>query len=70
MWTQNSVRTGKHINQCYNTLMKGRLPEGKLSEKMNKYHCPEDCLSLIEVSVSQDVWDNMSPSAHERFTRR
>ena len=56
------LRTGKHIN----TLMKDRLPEGKLSEKMNKYHCPEDCESLTEVCVNQAVQDNLSLSVHVR----
>ena len=46
--------------------MKDRLPEGKLSEKMNKYCCPEDCESLTEVYVNQAVWDNLSLSVHVR----
>ena len=36
------------------------------SEKMNKYHCPEDCESLTEVCVNQAVRDNLSPSAYVR----
>ena len=43
--------------------MKDRLPEGKLSEKMNKHHCPENCESLTKY-VNQAVWDNLSPSEH------
>ena len=34
-----------------NTIMKDRLPQGKLSEKMNKYHRPENCECLTKVCV-------------------
>jgi len=43
-------------------LMKDRLPGGNLSEKINKYYCPENCESLTKVCVNQAVWDNLSPS--------
>jgi len=48
--------------------VKDRLPEWKLSEKVNKYHCPENCESLTKVCVNQAVWDNLGPSvsAHVR----
>jgi len=59
-WSKCGLRTGKHIN----TSVKGRLPDGKLSEKMNNYHCPENCESLTKVCVNQAVWDNLSPSVH------
>jgi len=42
--------------------MKDRLPEGKLSEKINKYYRPENCESLTKVCVNQAAWDNLSPS--------
>ena len=44
------------------TLMKDRLPQGKLSEKVNKFYCPENRESLTKVCVNQALWDNLSPS--------
>ena len=44
------------------TLIKDRLPEEKLQDKMNKYHRPGNCENLTKVRVNQAVWDNLSPS--------
>jgi len=46
--------------------MKDTLPEKKLSEKINKYHHPENRDSLTKVWVNQTVWDNLSPSVHSQ----
>ena len=57
MWTQN-WQAYQFINE--------RDCQREYSEKMNKYHCPEDCESLTEVCVNQAVRDHLSPSAHVR----
>jgi len=46
--------------------MKDRLPEGNLSEKMNKYYRLENCESLTKVCVNQAVWDTLSPSVRSQ----
>ena len=44
------------------TLMKDKLSQVELLEKMNKYYCPENRESLTKVCVNQAVWDNLSLS--------
>ena len=45
--------------------MKDRLPEGKLSEKMNKLIALR-IVKAWQKYVNQAVWDNLSPSVHVR----
>ena len=57
------------LSSIVNTLIKDGLPEEKLQDKMNKYHCPGNCESLTKVCVNQAVWDNLTPPVRSKDVR-
>ena len=50
-----------------NAMVKEGLPEGKLQEKLNKYHRPENCESLTKVRVNQSIWDHTTPAVRSQL---
>ena len=61
-----SPEVDSELETIINSMLKDRLPEEKLQDKMNKYHRPKNCTNLTKVRVNQALLDNLSPAVRSQ----